>query len=207
LVLAFDALGAPGPKPAPAGSPASAPTQPPAARAVAVFAGGCFWCMERPFEALPGVASVVSGFIGGHVENPTYDQVSRGGTGHAEAVQITYDPRSIDYARLLDVFWHNIDPLTANAQFCDRGSQYRAAIFYGNDHERDAALASKKQLEDSRRFSSPIVTEIVPATQFYPAEDYHQDFYKKNPVRYFSYRTGCGRDRRLQELWGEEAKH
>jgi peptide-methionine (S)-S-oxide reductase len=178
---------------------------PAAERATATFAGGCFWCMERPFEDLPGVLSVTSGFTGGHAKDPTYDQVSAGKTGHAEAVQIVFDPAKITYEELLDVFWHNVDPLTPNAQFCDRGSQYRSAIFYEGEAQQKAALASKKKIEDSKRFDKPVATEIVAASTFYPAEEYHQDFYKKNPVRYLSYRTGCGRDRRLHELWGDAA--
>jgi peptide methionine sulfoxide reductase msrA/msrB len=176
---------------------------PAAERATATFAGGCFWCMEGPFEKLKGVVSVTSGYTGGQKKNPTYEQVSSGTTGHAESVQIVYDPGMIGYERLLDVFWRNIDPLTANAQFCDHGPQYRSAIFYHDEAQKAAALESKKAIEASGRFSRPIVTEIVPASTFYPAEEYHQDFYKRNPVRYLTYRSGCGRDRRLKELWGE----
>jgi peptide-methionine (S)-S-oxide reductase len=175
------------------------------ARAKATLAGGCFWCMEGPFENLPGVLSVISGYTGGHKKNPTYDEVSSGGTGHAEAVQIVYDPAKVGYEQLLEIFWHNIDPLTANAQFCDRGSQYRSAIFFHDEAQRLAAEASKQKIEASGRFKQKIVTEIVPATVFYPAEAYHQDYYKKNPLRYQTYRTGCGRDRRLRELWGDKA--
>ncbi len=174
-------------------------------RATAVLAGGCFWCMEGPFEKLPGVLSVTSGYAGGRKRNPTYEEVSSGGTGHTEAVQIVYEPAKVSYETLLEVFWHNIDPLQANAQFCDRGSQYRSAIFYLDEAQKTAALASKKKIEDSGRFKQPIVTEIVAAGPFYAAEEYHQDFYKKNPLRYNSYRAGCGRDRRLKELWGDEA--
>jgi peptide-methionine (S)-S-oxide reductase len=181
------------------------PAAPAAENATAIFAGGCFWCMEKPFESLPGVQSVVSGYIGGHKKDPTYDEVSSGETGHAEAVRIVFDPAATSYEKLLDVFWHNIDPLTANAQFCDHGSQYRSGVFYLDEAQNKAALASKKAIEDSKRFDKPIVTEIVAATTFYPAEDYHQDFYKKNRVRYESYRLGCGRDRRLRQLWGEAA--
>jgi len=175
----------------------------PAKTARAVFAGGCFWCMEAPFDKLPGVSSSTSGYAGGQVRNPTYEQVSSGSTGHAEAVQVLYDPKRITYARLLDVFWHNIDPLDKNGQFCDKGSQYRSAIFYGNDEERAQAEQSKQVVE--QRLGRPVATEIVPAGAFYPAEEYHQDFYRKNPGRYQSYRQGCGRDRRLKELWGDEA--
>lgn len=171
----------------------------------ATFAGGCFWCMEAPFDVLPGVVSTTSGYTGGFKKNPSYDEVSAGKTGHAEAVQITYDSTQISYAQLLQVFWRNIDPLASNRQFCDSGSQYRSAIFYHNAEQQRLALASKQQLENSGRFQQPIVTEIVAAAEFYPAEGYHQDFYKKNPLRYKAYRAGCGRDRRLQELWGETA--
>jgi peptide-methionine (S)-S-oxide reductase len=187
------------------GARAATPPATTAQEGVAIFAGGCFWCMERPFEDLPGVVEVVSGFTGGHQKDPTYDQVSAGGTGHAEAVRIVYDPAKITYEQLLEVFWHNIDPLTADAQFCDKGSQYRSGIFYLDAAQQKAALASKQKLVDSRRFDSAIVTAIVAASKFYPAEEYHQDFYKKNPVRYQSYRLGCGRDRRLRQLWGDAA--
>ena len=178
--------------------PGSTPT------AKATFAGGCFWCMEPPYDELDGVISTISGYTGGTKKNPTYEEVSAGTTGHAEAVQITYDPTKISYEKLLDVFWHNIDPLTANAQFCDSGSQYRSAIFYHDETQKNLAEASKKRLQS--RFKEPIVTEIVRATEFYPAEDYHQDYYKKNPIRYKIYRYGCGRDQRLQKLWGTENK-
>jgi peptide-methionine (S)-S-oxide reductase len=177
-----------------------------AKRAVATFAGGCFWCMEGPFEKLPGVRSVTSGYTGGQKKNPTYEEVSAGVTGHAEAVQIVYDPGKIRYEQLLDVFWRNIDPLTPDAQFCDHGSQYRSAIFFHDDAQRQAAEASKQGIEASGRFKQKVVTQIVPAGTYYPAEEYHQDFYKKNPIRYASYRAGCGRDRRLRELWGEPAE-
>ncbi len=172
--------------------------------AKATFAGGCFWCMEPPFEKLVGVVSVTSGYTGGHKLNPTYEEVSAGETGHAESIQVVYDSTQISYAQLLQVFWHNIDPLALNRQFCDAGSQYRSAIFYHNEEQRRLAEASKQELEQSGRFDRPIVTEIVPASTFYEAEAYHQDYYKKNPVQYKFYRAGCGRDRRLQELWGEE---
>ena len=178
---------------------------PAAARAVATFAGGCFWCMEVPFEGLPGVTSVTSGYTGGSKKNPTYEEVSAGGTGHAEAVQILYDPGKISYDQLLDLFWRNIDPVQANAQFCDHGTQYRSAIFFHDDSQRQAAEATKAKLEASGRFRQKIVTQIVPASIFYPAEEYHQDFYKKNPIRYKTYRLGCGRDARLRQLWGESA--
>ncbi len=171
--------------------------------AKATFAGGCFWCMEPPFDKLQGVVSTTSGYTGGHIENPSYKQVSAGRTGHAEAVQIAYDPEKISYAELLDVFWRNVDPLTPNRQFCDAGNQYRTAIFYHDETQRHLAEASKSRLEGSGRFQSEIVTEISPATAFYVAEKYHQDYYKKNPLRYKFYRISCGRDRRLAELWGE----
>lgn len=173
--------------------------------AEATFAGGCFWCMESPFDTLEGVASVTVGYTGGRTKSPTYEQVSAGGTGHAEAVRIEYDPAKVSYSKLLDVFWRNVDPLTRDAQFCDHGTQYRSAIFYHDDEQKRLAEASKKALEDSKRFASPVVTEITRAPEFYPAEEYHQHFYKKNPGRYKVYRYGCGRDRRLQQLWGAEA--
>ncbi|MDZ7379899.1 MAG: peptide-methionine (S)-S-oxide reductase MsrA [candidate division KSB1 bacterium] len=171
--------------------------------AKATFAGGCFWCMEPPFDKLEGVISTTSGYIGGHTTNPTYKEVSAGGTGHAEAVEIVYDPSKISYARLLEVFWRNIDPLTPNGQFCDKGTQYRAGIFYHDETQKQLAEASKQALEASKRFKAPIVTEITPASTFYPAEDYHQDYYLKNPLRYKFYRYNCGRDQRLHELWGD----
>jgi peptide-methionine (S)-S-oxide reductase len=174
-------------------------------RALATFAGGCFWCMEPPFDELEGVFSTTSGYIGGHKLNPTYAQVSAGSTGHAEAVQVAYDPSIVSYERLLDVFWHNIDPIDAGGQFCDHGSQYRTAIFYHSEEQRQQAEASKLALERDHVLAGKIVTEIVAAAEFYPAEDYHQDYYQKNPVRYNFYRFSCGRDRRLQSLWGERA--
>ena len=177
----------------------------PPKRATAIFAGGCFWCEETAFEEVPGVVAVISGYTGGHVANPTYEQVSAGVTGHAESVQVVYDPDKISYEKLIDIFWHNVDPLQANAQFCDHGNQYRSAIFYRDPAQQKAAEASKAKLEEEPRFKGKIVTEIVPATTFYRAEEYHQDFYKKNPVRYYSYRTGCGRDARLKALWGAAA--
>ncbi len=176
---------------------------PSAATRTAIFAGGCFWCMEPPFEKLDGVSSVVSGYIGGSVRNPTYEQVSAGRTGHTEAVEITYDPAKVTYAQLLDIFWHNIDPLTANAQFCDRGSQYRSEIFPANAAERAASEASKAAI--AAKLKRPVVTEITDATTFFAAEEYHQDYYLKNPIRYKFYRTSCGRDSRLKELWGDAA--
>jgi len=169
--------------------------------AVATFAGGCFWCMEPPFDALPGVFSTTSGYIGGKKANPTYDQVSAGSTGHAEAVQVRFDPERISYQQLLDVFWRNIDPVTPNRQFCDAGSQYRSAIFYHDAAQQELAQRSKASLEESNRLGAPIVTQIVAATAFYPAEEYHQDYATRNPLRYKFYRTGCGRDQRLHQLW------
>jgi peptide-methionine (S)-S-oxide reductase len=177
----------------------------PDATALATFAGGCFWCMEHPFDQLPGVLSVTSGYTGGHLKQPTYEQVSAGGTGHTESVQVVYDPAKVDYTKLLDVYWHNIDPLTSNAQFCDHGTQYRSAIFYHDEEQRRRAEESKQALEASGRFKAPIVTEIVPASEFYPAEEYHQHYYRKNPVRYKFYRWNCGRDQRLKQLWGDSA--
>lgn len=173
----------------------------------ATFAGGCFWCMEAPFDKLPGVVSVTSGYTGGHTRNPTYKQVSAGGTGHAEAVQIVYDRSKISYETLLTVFWHNIDPTVVDRQFCDAGHQYRAAIFYQDERQRAAALKSRAALEKTKPFREAIVTEISPASEFYAAEEYHQHYYKKNPLRYSYYRTGCGRDKRLKELWGSVAGH
>jgi len=173
----------------------------------ATFAGGCFWCMEHPFDQIPGVVSVTSGYTGGQKKNPTYEEVSAGGTGHAESVQIVYDPAKVTYGKLLEVFWHNIDPTAKDRQFCDSGHQYRSAIFYHNEEQRRLALKSKEMLEKNKPFKGPIVTEIAPATGFYPAEEYHQHYYKKNPLRYRFYRFNCGRDRRLEELWGSAAGH
>jgi peptide-methionine (S)-S-oxide reductase len=177
------------------------------ATATATFAGGCFWCMEPPFDKLDGVISTTSGYIGGIVVNPTYEQVSGGRTGHTEAVQVVYDPSRVTYEKLLDVFWHNIDPTVRDRQFCDIGSQYRSGIFVHNAEQKRLAQTSKASLEKNKPFKAPIVTEIVDATQFWPAEEYHQDYYVKNPIRYRYYRTGCGRDARLKELWGERAGH
>ncbi len=169
----------------------------------ATFAGGCFWCMEHPYDELEGVKSTTSGYTGGHLENPTYREVSSGSTGHTEVVVVIYNPKKISYEELLKVFWRNIDPLTPNRQFCDAGSQYRTGIFYHNEEQRRLAEESKKALEQSGRFSQPIVTEITAAAKFYVAEDYHQDYYEKNPIQYTIYRYSCGRDRRLRQLWGE----
>ena len=169
----------------------------------ATFAGGCFWCMEPPFEKIPGVASVTSGYTGGQKVNPSYEEVSAGGTGHAESVDIVYDSAKVTYSQLLDVFWHNVDPTQGDGQFCDHGRQYRTAIFYHDPEQKRLAEESKEKVQ--ARLQKPVLTEIVAASRFYPAEEYHQDFYKKSPVRYYSYRAGCGRDRRLKELWGADA--
>ena len=169
----------------------------------ATFAGGCFWCMEPPFDKLDGVISTTSGYIGGHLKNPTYKQVSAGSTGHTEAVQIEYDPGKISYEELLKVFWRNIDPTTPDQQFCDRGSQYRSGIFYHDARQKQLAEASLQNIIENKPFDPPVVTEISAATAFYPAEEYHQDYYLKNPLRYKYYRFACGRDSRLKELWGE----
>jgi len=172
--------------------------------AYATFAGGCFWCLEADFEKVEGVLTVTSGYTGGHVANPTYEQVSAGGTGHAESVRVVYDPNVVSYDELLDYFWHHIDPTVTNRQFCDVGDQYRSAIFYNDEAQREAAERSLARLEQTKPFPQPIVTEITAATAFYPAETYHQDYAKKNPIRYAYYRNGCGRDQRLAELWGTE---
>jgi peptide-methionine (S)-S-oxide reductase len=169
----------------------------------ATFAGGCFWCMVPPFEGLEGVVSVTSGYTGGQKKNPTYEEVSSGTTGHAESVQIVYDPAKIGYEKLLEVFWHNIDPTVKDRQFCDVGTQYRTAIFYHNEEQKRLAEASKEAVE--RELGVTVYTEIVPASEFYKAEEYHQDYYKKNPVRYKFYRWNCGRDQRLREIWGDKA--
>jgi len=174
-----------------------------AAPSKAYFAGGCFWCMEEAFEKVDGVSSVISGYMGGTVANPSYEAVSAGRTGHAEAVEVVYDPAKVSYQKLLDAFWLNVDPVTPNAQFCDHGSQYRSAIFFQTDEEKRASDTSKQAIEQSKRFKEPIVTQIVTGSQFYPAEEYHQDFYKKNPVRYKFYKYNCGRAQRLDALWGK----
>jgi len=170
----------------------------------AIFAGGCFWCMEEAFDKVEGVVSVTSGYTGGRKPNPAYEEVSAGGTGHAEAVEILYDPAKVSYAKLLEVFWRNIDPTTPDRQFCDGGNQYRSAIFYQNETQKRLAEESKQAVEKSKPFKDSIVTQIVPASAFYVAEDYHQDFYKKNPIRYKFYKYNCGRAQRLQELWGKK---
>lgn len=171
--------------------------------AKATFAGGCFWCVEEAYDELDGVQATISGYIGGEEDNPRYEQVSRGETGHAEAVEVEYDPATVDYATLLDAFWHNIDPFAENRQFCDRGAQYRSAIFYHGEEQKRLAERSKAELEE--RFGREIATRIEPANQFWEAEAYHQDYYQKNPVRYRFYKAGCGRTERLDEIWGEDA--
>jgi peptide-methionine (S)-S-oxide reductase len=176
----------------------SAPTT-----AMAYFAGGCFWCMEEAFEKVDGVISVVSGYMGGTLANPTYEQVSAGQTGHAESIEVTYDPTKVTYQKLLDAFWRNVDPVTPNAQFCDHGNQYRSAIFYTTDEEKRLSEASKSAIEQSKRLPAPIATQLVQASTFFPAEDYHQDYYKKNPLRYKYYKFSCGRAQRLEALWGK----
>jgi peptide-methionine (S)-S-oxide reductase len=188
MALALNAL---------AQQPGAAPT---ARGATAIFAGGCFWCVEADFEKLPGVLDAESGYTGGQLKNPTYEQVSNGGTGHAESVRVRYDPAKVTYRQLLDYFWHHIDPTVKDRQFCDNGAQYRSVIFYQSEAERLAAEASKAELEKSGRFPH-IYTEIVAASTFYPAEEYHQDYYKKNPIRYNFYRSRCGRDARVAEVW------
>jgi peptide-methionine (S)-S-oxide reductase len=171
--------------------------------AVAIFGGGCFWCMEPPYDKLDGVLSTTSGYTGGHVPDPTYKQVSAGQTGHVEVIEVRYDPDVVSYETLLDVYWRNVDPVAVNRQFCDVGPQYRSVIFVVDDEQRRLAEASRRMLVDSGRFDRPIATEILDAATFYPAEEYHQDYYIKNPVRYRFYRSNCGRDRRLKELWGD----
>ncbi len=177
----------------------------PSAKATAIFAGGCFWCMEPPFDALDGVLSTTSGYIGGDTSKPSYKQVSAGGSGHAEAVRVIYDPTKISYAALLDVYWRNIDPLAVDRQFCDIGDQYRSAIFAHDDEQEKLARASREAIASSGKLEGRIVTEIVKGGEFWPAEEYHQNYYQKNPVRYKYYRYSCGRDRRLAEIWGDAA--
>ncbi len=176
----------------------SAPTT-----AKAYFAGGCFWCMEEAFEKVDGVIAVVSGYMGGTVADPTYEQVSAGQTGHAESIEVTYDPTKVTYRKLLDAFWRNVDPVTSNAQFCDHGNQYRSAVFYTTDEEKQLTEESKSKIEQSKRLPAPIVTQLDKASTFYPAEEYHQDYYKKNPLRYKYYKYSCGRAQRLEALWGK----
>ena len=170
----------------------------------AIFAGGCFWCVESDFDKVAGVSETLSGYIGGHVHNPSYEQVTAGVTGHTEAVKITFDPQTVSYTELLNIFWHSIDPTTKDSQFCDHGSQYRSGIFYTSKQQKEQAENSKRALMESKPFKAPIVTEITQASTFYAAEDYHQDYYKKNPIRYKFYRYNCGRDKRLEKLWGTQ---
>ena len=172
--------------------------------ATAIFGGGCFWCVEADFDKVPGVVSTTSGYTGGRNANPSYEQVSAGGTGHVEVVKIVFDPQKVSYDELLQVFWRNIDPLDAKGQFCDKGDQYRSEIFYLDEEQRRKAEASKAAIEASHKLPGPIVTKITAATEFYPAEEYHQNYYEKNSVRYRFYRYSCARDHRLQELWGEK---
>ncbi len=174
---------------------------------ITTFAGGCFWCVESDFDKVPGVISTTSGYIGGTAPNPTYKQVSAGGTGYTEAVQVVFDPMRVSYEKLVEYFWRTIDPTVKDRQFCDVGSQYRTGVFTHNDMQRAIALASKAALEKTKPFKAPIVTEITSATTFYPAEEYHQNYHEKNSLRYRYYRSGCGRDARLKELWGEPTRH
>ncbi len=178
-----------------------------AATDIAIFAGGCFWCVESDFDTVPGVISTTSGYTGGHVENPSYEQVSGKHTGHAEAVEVVFDPQKVSYSQLVEFFWRSIDPTTKDQQFCDVGSPYRTAIFVRGPEQRAVAETSLAALQKSKPFEAPIVTEITDAGPFYPAEDYHQDYYRKNPVRYTYYRFGCGRDARVKELWGKSVEH
>lgn len=168
----------------------------------AIFAGGCFWCMQKPFDQQAGVIDTIVGYTGGHIEDPTYEQVSDGDTGHREAIQVIYDPERVSYEKLLEIFWHNVDPVDPSGQFCDKGFQYTSAIFYADEQQKKQAIASQQALEQNPKFAE-VYTEIIAATIFYPAEDYHQDYYKKNPVRYKFYRYSCGRDKRLQQVWGK----
>ncbi len=203
LPAMFTALALAQPAKAPPAPPSAAPAQAATTTAVATFAGGCFWCMEPPFDKQAGVISTTSGYMGGSRKNPSYPEVSAGGTGHAEVVQVAYDPAKVSYEELLAIFWRNVDPTVTDRQFCDVGNQYRTAIFVHTDAQRRAAEASKAALERTKPFKDPIVTPVVVAGDFWPAEDYHQDYYLKNPVRYAYYRTGCGRDARLKQLWGD----
>ena len=186
---------------------AAKPVTPAAVTAKATFAGGCFWCVESDFDKVPGVISTTSGYTGGKTANPTYEQVSGHSTGHAEAVEVVYDPAKVSYSQLVEHFWHTIDPTTKDQQFCDRGAPYRTAIFAQDAQQLKIAQDSRGALEKSKPFKEPIVTEIVSAPAFYPAEEYHQDYYIKNPVRYKYYRSNCGRDSRLKQLWGDKAGH
>ncbi len=174
--------------------------------AIATFAGGCFWCMQPPYDKLKGVISTMVGYAGGHKVNPTYKEVSSGETGHTEAIRIVYDPEKVTYEELLELFWHNIDPTTSNRQFCDWGNQYRPEIFYHDETQKQLAEQSKAALEETKSFEEPIRTKMSEAAEFYAAEDYHQKYYRKNPRRYKAYREGCGRDQRLEQLWGKKKK-
>ena len=185
---------------------AVASAQAPAKPATATFAGGCFWCVEEAFDAVPGVVSTTSGYMGGKKRNPSYEEVSAGVTGHAEVVQVAYDPAKVSYDKLLEVFWRNIDPTVKDRQFCDGGSQYRSEIFVHDEAQRKAAEASKAALEKSKPFKDAIVTPITAASEFWPAEEYHQNYHQRNPVRYKYYKTGCGREARLKQLWGNASK-
>ena len=184
---------------------AAAPAGAPSRGETAIFAGGCFWSEEKAFEGLPGILSVTSGYTGGKQANPTYEEVEEGTTGHVESVEVAFDPSKTSYEKLLDNYWHNVDPLDPSGQFCDHGPQYHSAIFYRDEAQRKAAEASKAHLEEDPKFRGKIVTQILPASAFYPAEEYHQDFAKKNAFRYGQYRMGCGRDRRLKAIWGDAA--
>jgi peptide-methionine (S)-S-oxide reductase len=180
---------------------ATSPTQ---NHETAIFAGGCFWCMEPPFDKLDGVLSTTSGYTAGHKKDPSYKEVSAGSTGHTEAIQVEYDPEKISYSELLEVYWKNIDPVAVDRQFCDTGSQYRSGIYYLNEKQQAEARRSLQELAKNKPFDGEIATEILPASTFYPAEEYHQDYYQKNPIRYKYYRFACGRDARLEEIWGSE---
>lgn len=193
------------PDPVPGNTSKPAPTTTSLRLETAIFAGGCFWCVESDFDHVDGVVSTTSGYTGGDERDPSYQDVSSGSTGHAEAVLIEYDPQRVSYTKLLDVFWHSVDPTTRDAQFCDHGAQYRTAIFVRDGEQRGLGQRSKEELAASKPFAAPIVTEIVTASTFYPAEEDHQDYYKKNPIRYRYYRSGCGRDARLKQLWGDQA--
>ena len=185
--------------------PVVAPVSAEDQREEAIFAGGCFWCMEKPFDSLDGVISTTSGYTAGQVKDPTYKQVSAGRTGHAEALKVVYDPTKVSYEQLVEVFWVNIDPTDAGGQFCDRGDQYRSELYYSDDEQQRVAEASLARLQSERPFKEPIVTKLTQAETFYPAEHYHQDYYQKNPLRYRYYRYACGRDNRLEALWGDRA--
>ncbi len=188
--------------PAPATTTRTTP-EAPAGLAKATFAGGCFWCMQRPFDETPGVVSTTVGYTGGTKSDPTYEEVSSGTTGHAESIEVLYDPSKVSYQKLLDIFWHNVDPLTPNGQFCDHGTQYRTAIFFHDEAQKRLAEESRKDIE--ARLERPVVTQVAAAGPFYRAEEYHQSYYRKNPIRYHLYRSGCGRDERLREIWGAAA--